>query len=74
MNSTATFPPCPQCSSTDAVRIAYGFPGIELAEAARQGEVVLGGCVIGPESPAFECRACGSPLPWVPDEADSWPP
>jgi hypothetical protein len=57
--------PCPRCGSTDAVEIIYGDPDVELGEAARRGEVVLGGCVIGPESPDYECRTCHEPLPWV---------
>jgi hypothetical protein len=57
--------PCPRCGSTDAVRVLYGYPSSEMAEAERRGEVVLGGCMIWPESPDYECRDCGSPLPWV---------
>jgi len=57
--------PCPICGSTDAVRILYGLPTVEAFEASQQGEFALGGCVIGPESPDYECRGCGAPLPWV---------
>ena len=32
---------------------AYGYPEVELSEAARRGEVVLGGCLVGPESPDY---------------------
>ena len=35
-------------------------------EAEQRGEVVLGGCLVGPESPAYECRGCGAALPWAP--------
>ena len=59
--------PCPQCGSTDAIRIAYGYPSFEMSEAANRGEIRLGGCVIGPESPDFECLGCGAALPWVAD-------
>jgi hypothetical protein len=62
-----TVPPCPACGASDATPIVYGYPDQELAEAERRGEIVLGGCVIGPESPEFECRACGVPLPWTAD-------
>lgn len=34
--------------------------GPELIEASGRGEVALGGCVLGPDSPAFECVACGA--------------
>jgi hypothetical protein len=33
-----------------------------------RGEVSLGGCLVGPESPDYECRSCGAPLPWVADD------
>jgi hypothetical protein len=62
--------PCPACGSTDAIRIIYGFPDIELSMASLSGDVALGGCMCGPESPDFECRDCGSPLPWVADDND----
>ena len=57
--------PCPRCGSTDAIRIAYGYPTAETFEAAEREEVRLGGCVIWPEAPDYECRACGVALPWV---------
>ena len=56
---------CPRCGSTDAVPIIYGYPDVELGMAAERGEIVLGGCLIGDESPDFECRGCGNPLPWI---------
>lgn len=63
------FPPCPACGSLDAVRIVYGLPDHELGLAAERGEVALGGCIIGAESPDYECRGCHAPLPWVaPDD------
>jgi hypothetical protein len=65
MTTTTTFPPCPACGSTAVVRIVYGYPNVELGNAERRGEIVLGGCLVGPESPAYECRICHAPLPWV---------
>jgi hypothetical protein len=62
--------PCPRCGSTDAIRIIYGLPDHELFEASERGEVALGGCVIGDESPDFECRACGAALPFVADPSE----
>jgi len=59
------FPPCPECESRDAVAIAWGYPSAETWEAER-GEVVIGGCLVGPESPAYECRDCHVPLQWLP--------
>ena len=49
-------PPCPVCGAA-SVPIAYGYPDLELFEAADRGEVALGGCVIGKDDPTHECRA-----------------
>jgi hypothetical protein len=46
-------PHCPSCSATHVIRIAYGYPGPEMWAAADRGEIALGGCVIGPENPAW---------------------
>ena len=62
--TATTLPPCPNCGSTDAVEISYGLPTHEAGEAGQRGEIVLGGCLVGPESPDFECRSCKAPLPW----------
>lgn len=60
------FPPCPSCrSAAHPLPIAYGYPSLELALAAERGNVALGGCLVGPESPEFECRDCHAPLPWT---------
>jgi O-acetyl-ADP-ribose deacetylase (regulator of RNase III) len=48
---------CPHCG-TPAVPILYGYPGIEAMEAAHDGKVVLGGCVLSEEDPALACPAC----------------
>ena len=69
MTTTTVLPPCPACGSTDAIRILYGLPTHEAFEASERGKFALGGCVVGDESPDYECRACGAPLPWVaPDD------
>jgi predicted RNA-binding Zn-ribbon protein involved in translation (DUF1610 family) len=36
-----------------------------MFRAAERGEIALGGCIVGDESPEFECPACGAKLPWV---------
>jgi hypothetical protein len=69
MSAPAYLPSCPSCGSRDAIEIVYGLPDVELGRAAERGEVVLGECVIGPESPRYECRACGAGLPWIADDA-----
>lgn len=65
MTTSTTHPPCPRCGSTDAIRILYGYPAFEMFEAAERGEIRLGGCMVWPESPDYECRGCGTALPWV---------
>ena len=39
-------------------------------EAEQCGELRLGGCLVGPDSPDYECKGCGTALPWVADEED----
>ncbi len=68
--TTLTERPCPRCGSTDAVPILYGLPGADMAAAEERGEIILGGCMVWPEAPDYECRACGSSLPWVAPNAD----
>jgi hypothetical protein len=50
---------CAECGG-NGVRIVYGLPSLDLAEAAERGEVALGGCVIGDDDPNLQCRACGN--------------
>lgn len=56
---------CPVCGATP-VPIVYGYPGIEMIEAERRGEVVLGGCVVWDGQPTRRCPTCGSDAgaPW----------
>ena len=49
---------CPYCGSK-VLRIQYGYPGHEMMEAAERGEILLGGCCIGPDSPVYGCPNCG---------------
>ena len=57
---------CRRCGG-QTTRIAYGYPGPEMWEAAERGEVVLGGCVIAPGQPRRRCTACGSGATWERD-------
>ena len=50
---------CSKCKSGDAMPIAYGYPGPEAVEAADQGMIILGGCVISDDDPHWQCPACG---------------
>lgn len=47
---------CPECGTTDPIEILYGFPSSEMMEAADNGFIALGGCIIAPENPAYRCR------------------
>lgn len=73
---------CPKCQSEDIITITYGTPSIsnlsspskkdsEFLERIQRREIVLGGCVIRPENPAYYCRACkcrfGTLLETMPD-------
>ena len=41
----------------------YGYPTPEAFHEADAGRIRLGGCMVGDESPEFECPACGGALP-----------
>ena len=60
---------CPRCGSAEATRILYGLPTHEAWEAAQRGEIAIGGCIVGPESPDFECSGCGAAVPWPAPDA-----
>jgi len=49
---------CPKCRGMTGVRIIYGYPGPELCEASKRGEVELGGCCLTGDDPDFKCKAC----------------
>jgi hypothetical protein len=60
---------CPSCGSVRVVRLAYGFPGDEMWDAARSGTIKLGGCVLGPMDrweDEWHCWACADRT-WVVD-------
>ena len=50
---------CPKCGSAKFVGILYGRPTTEAREARDRGEIILGGCIIMPDQPDWECTACG---------------
>ena len=64
MTTAATQPPAP-------LRLSGRHPNrlwisrADMAEAEERGEIRLGGCLIGRESPDYECQGCGAALPWV---------
>lgn len=51
---------CPACRSERIVEIAYGMPGPEAEASQRRGEIILGGCIVGPDSPEWGCADCGT--------------
>lgn len=54
---------CPHgASRIQRVPIVYGLPGWDLAEAEKNGEVVLGGCVVSGNDPEWACPNCHEPL------------
>lgn len=50
---------CPRCGAALAAQMVYGLPDAELGEAARRGEVALGGCVVDPAVEEWKCQQCG---------------
>ncbi len=57
---------CPRCGAAiQPVPVLYGYPTHEAFEAAERGEIRLGGCVVGDESPDYACPTCDGFLPWV---------
>ncbi len=50
---------CPGCGSERVVRLVYGYPGPDLRDQARRGEVGLGGCLISEHDPSWGCADCG---------------
>ncbi|HOJ78734.1 MAG TPA: hypothetical protein PLZ08_11285 [Bacillota bacterium] len=49
---------CPKCGSESVIRIQYGLPSHDALEAVGRGEVILGGCCIGGNSPQYHCKEC----------------
>ena len=57
---------CPRCGSDRVARIVYGLVpnSPELQRGLDEGLISLGGCVVGHDSPDFECQACGKKWCW----------
>ena len=51
---------CPKCNSQPVARIVYGLPFFNEQESADvdAGKIVLGGCIITDDDPAWQCVAC----------------
>ena len=52
---------CPACSSPRMARIVYGLPvgDDEMQRLLDEGRIVLGGCCVTNDDPAWQCLACG---------------
>ncbi|QIS11170.1 hypothetical protein [Nocardia arthritidis] len=50
-------PLCPQCGMA-MTPIEYGKATYAAYESAERGEIILGGCVVSPDSPDWGCRMC----------------
>jgi hypothetical protein len=52
---------CPNCKSNRVAYILYGEPYMDenLKSALASHKVILGGCIITPESKRWECWNCG---------------
>ncbi len=51
---------CPKCNQGDVLLIVYGNPTKIAAEAAKKGEILLGGQPTPDNDPAFGCKQCGA--------------
>ena len=51
---------CTKCGSKNTVRIVYGYPSQETLEIAKNGKVVLGGCIISDNDPVWHCNDCSN--------------
>jgi len=52
---------CPVCGHTPMASIQYGYPCFDekLERKISEGRIILGGCCISEDDPAWECSLCG---------------
>jgi ADP-ribosylglycohydrolase len=65
---------CTVCGSRlRLLPVVYGYPTEEAFEAARRGELILGGCI--PGEPSWVCSVCEEPVkePRLPPMDPDWP-
>lgn len=56
-NTVSEKPVCPVCrTDKNSVGVVYGKPTRETMERAKKGEFVLGGCMVGKDSPKHFCK------------------
>ncbi len=54
---------CPQCGSPRIAMIMYGLPDFsseKLKKDVEEGRIVLGGCIVRPDNPRWQCKGCGA--------------
>jgi hypothetical protein len=53
---------CPVCNSEKIADILYGYPDFseELDNHIKSGDIVLGGCVVDGDEPAWKCIVCNT--------------
>ncbi len=62
---------CPGCArSISPQPVGYGYPDLELADAAERGEIYLAGCIVYRDFPSHRCRECGIGLGRIGDHWD----
>jgi transposase-like protein len=51
---------CPLCGSQDIIKILYGLPIFtpELEAKIKEGNVILGGCILSSKKPTWRCKDC----------------
>ena len=62
---------CPRCGKGKVRRIVYGMPGPEMEIDAAAGEIVLGGCMVGPQR--WDCGSCSYQWPLPPEILHEYP-
>ena len=63
---------CPACGSRSTIPILYGLPLDEACDAAKRGEIALGGCLVWPDQPTHSCTSCGERFR-EPGSSGEWP-
>jgi rubrerythrin len=49
---------CPFCGYGPPIEIVYGMPTYEAEQAAKRGEIMLGGCCVTGSDPQWCCPSC----------------
>lgn len=55
---------CPSCGHKPFGSILWGMPGMgeKMRADVEAGRVVIGGCLIGPDDPDWQCAKCGTAM------------